>query len=217
MIVSKLNKLFRNSVYENIGVITYKYHQLITKFWLGFFLKENGNANCIIKPILLTPKFMALGNYILIRNGGRVEGVSIYQGVKFNPEIVIGDFVSIEQNIHLTCAGRIEIMKYTAIASCVTITDINHRYIDILTPPDKQPIDISSVIIGEHCKIYNNAVILPGVRLGKHNIVAANSVVLSGSYPDYCVIAGIPAKIIKRYNFETQIWQKTNDKGEFLN
>lgn len=217
MMVRKLNKLFKNSVYENIGIFTYKYYQVMTKFWFGFFLKENGVANCIINPILLTPRFISLGNYIMIRNGGRVEAVNIYKGVKFNPEIVIEDFVSIEQNVHITCANSVYISKNTAIAANVTITDIDHPYVDINVSPDNQDINVSEVFIGEDCKIYNNSVLLPGVRLGKHNIIAANAVVLSGSYPDFCVIAGMPAKIVKRYNFETQTWVKTNDKGDFLN
>ncbi|HZY39329.1 MAG TPA: hypothetical protein VFE53_21885 [Mucilaginibacter sp.] len=136
-----------------------------------------------------------------------MEGIYQHEGIKFDPVIQIGDNVSIEQNLHLTCANKITIGNNTAIASNVTITDINHPYANINLPPEKQPIQVSEVFIGEACKIYNNAVILPGTTLGKHNIVGANSVV-SGVFPDFCVIAGAPAKIIKRYNPETENWEK---------
>jgi serine acetyltransferase len=35
-------------------------------------------------------------------------------------------------------------------------------------------------------------------------------------FPDYCVIVGAPAKIIKRYSFEKQVWLKTDANGNFI-
>ena len=49
-----------------------------------------------------------------------------------------------------------------------------------------------------------------GTILGKQCIVGANSVV-RGQFPDYCVIAGNPAKIIKKYNFNTRKWEKYHE------
>ena len=60
-----------------------------------------------------------------------------------------------------------------------------------------------------------NSVILPGTELGDHCVVGANSVV-SGSFPNYSVLVGAPAKIIKRYDFATQTWRKTDSKGNFI-
>ena len=56
---------------------------------------------------------------------------------------------------------------------------------------------------------------MQGTTIGKHCTVGANSVV-SGTFGDYCVIVGAPAKIIKRYSFEKQDWLKTDAKGEFI-
>jgi acetyltransferase-like isoleucine patch superfamily enzyme len=116
----------------------------------------------------------------------------------------------------LTCANKIEIGINTAIAANVTITDITHPYANIDHAPDKQILEVGFVKIGEDCKIYNNVVILPNTILGKHTVVGANSVVFGRQYPDFCVLVGTPAKIIKRYNFEKNIWQKTNAEGEFI-
>jgi acetyltransferase-like isoleucine patch superfamily enzyme len=170
----------------------------------------------IYDPIVFDYKNVILGKSVYIRNNARIEGVKKYIYEEFNPIIKIGDFVNIEQNFHLTCAKKIEIGNNTSIAANVTISDINHNYIDIKTPPELQPISVDPILIKENCKIFNNVVILPGVKLGKHNIVGANSVVPKGTYSDYSVIVGSPAYIIKRYCFETEAWRKTDKKGNFI-
>lgn len=154
---------------------------------------------------------------VFIRNFGRIEAIENYDGVRYNPLIEIQDGVSIEQNLHLTCALSIVIMKNSALAANVTISDINHRYLDITKAPDRQGIDVGKVVIGEDCKIYNNVVILPGSKLGKHCIVGANTVVTGKIYPDYSVIVGSPSRIVKRYNFETSRWMRTDKEGNFIN
>ncbi len=161
----------------------------------------------IYKPWRFTPKYVTMRKKVTIRNFARIEGISSYAGEEFFPEIIFDDYSSVQQNLHLTCAQRVYIGRNTAIAANVTITDINHCYVDITVPPERQPLEVDPVHIGENCKIYNNAVILPGTTLGKHNIVGANSVV-SGTYPDYCVIAGVPAKMVRKYNKKNGTWEK---------
>jgi acetyltransferase-like isoleucine patch superfamily enzyme len=183
------------------------YHVIKTFLFYRPFLKKASGKFLIINPIVFTPQHCIIGKNVFIRNNARIEGVDKYEKLNYSPLIQIGDNVLIEQNLHLTCANKITIGCNTAIASNVTITDINHCYTDISVPPERQPLQVKEVVIGEACKIYNNAVILPGTILGKHNIVGANSVV-SGAFPDYCVIAGAPAKIVKRYNYETEKWER---------
>lgn len=168
----------------------------------------------VIKPIYITPKYVELGENVLIWYHARLEGVSKYNNVCFSPRIILHNGVTIQQNLHLTCAQCIEIGDNTAIAANVTITDIHHPYDDIDTPIERQNLIVKPVKIGNDCKIYNNAVILPGTIIGKHVTVGANSVV-SGNFPDYCVIVGAPAKIVKRYDFYTCRWRKTSSKGDF--
>ena len=54
-----------------------------------------------------------------------------------------------------------------------------------------------------------------GTILGKQCIVGANSVV-RGTFPDYCVIVGAPARIVKRYDEPSKQWRKTDSKGKFI-
>ena len=112
------------------------------------------------------------------------------------------------QHFHYSaCASQIRIGKNTAVAANVTITDIHHPYEDVETPIERQDIITKSVLIGEDCKIYNNVVVMPGVHIGKHCTIGANSVV-THDIPGYSVAVGAPARVIKQYNFETKRWEK---------
>ena len=177
--------------------------------------KEYYFTNNIKSTRLMTPRYISLGNKCSIWNNARIEGVYCYNNVNFTPHIEIQDGVSIEQNIHLTCANKVIIGANTAIAANVTITDIDHPYIDIHVPVEKQNIIVKDVSIGEDCKIYNGAVILQNVHIGKHCVIGANSVV-NKDIPDYCVVVGAPARIIKRYDFDSKLWRKTNPDGSFI-
>lgn len=179
------------------------------------FLRRSGKFVVIIRPLQMTLRYITLGNKVLIGHHARIEGVSEYGRDRYAPSITIGNNVSIQQNLHLTAGGNLTIGDNTAIAANVTISDIIHGYQDINLPPEKQSLSIKETLIGENCKLFNNVVILPGTKLGKHNIIGANSVV-SGTYPDYVVIAGSPAKIIKRFNEATSKWEKTDSKGNFI-
>ncbi len=169
------------------------------------FFKEYHRSDVIINPIIITPRFIELGEKVYIGHHARIQGVENYLGVRFNPSIIIKDGVSIQQNIHLTCANLIIIGKNTAVAANVTITDIHHPYDDISLPIEQQKLVVNEVVIGEDCKIYNNVVILPGVHIGKHVTIGANSVV-THNIPDFCVAVGNPAKVMKKYDFEQKKW-----------
>ncbi|MBF8456587.1 acyltransferase [Kaistella sp. G5-32] len=126
--------------------------------------------------------------------------------------IHIQDDVVISQNVHLTSAGNLTIGKGSLILGNVFITNIDHDYKEIGVPILKQKISVKETQIGENCFIGMGAAIMAGTILGKQCVVGANSVV-RGIFPDYCVIVGSPAKIVKNYNPETQIWEKISEKN----
>lgn len=134
---------------------------------------------------------------------------------KFDPKIVIGDHTNIEQNCHIVCANKVLIGNYVTIAGYTYISDEDHEYRYINKGVLQQPLIVKETIIGDECFIGMGARIMPGVKLGRHCIVGANCVV-NKSIPDYCVVVGVPCRIIKRYNFKNNKWQKTNNEGEFL-
>ena len=193
-----------------------KFKEKIWYFLNRFRFKSIGKRSFIDSPLKITPLCISLGENVRIFKNCRIEGVFNYNNIKFNPSIIVGNNVSVQQNLHLTCANLIVIGKNTAIASNVTITDIHHQYENIKIPIESQDILVQQVKIGENCKIYNNAVILPGCKIGNHVTIGANSVVAI-EIPDYSVVVGSPAKIVKRYSFKTKLWDKTNPDGTFLN
>jgi acetyltransferase-like isoleucine patch superfamily enzyme len=178
--------------------------------------KKLGQRSFIYKPLLLTPSSITVHDNVFVYFNARIEGITSYEGVDYSPEIILDDNCTVQQNIHLTCAKRVYIGKHTAIAANVTITDIHHPYEDISIPIEKQRLLVDPVSIGSGCKIYNNAIILPGTTIGKHCTIGANSVI-SGNIPDYSVVAGIPGRIIKRYNGDKKEWVKTDKDGNFIN
>lgn len=189
--------------------------KLFYYIFLSYQFKEYHLTDAILSPISITPKYIKMGKHVLIFYHARINGVSQYNKTKYTPLIELKDGVRIQQNLHLTCADSIVIGENTAIAANVTITDIHHPYTDINLPIEQQDLEVNPVKIGKDCKIYNNAVILPGTVIGDHVTIGANSVVKS-VIPDYCVAVGIPASIIKRYDFSVGQWRKTDKKGNFI-
>ena len=172
----------------------------------------------IRKPLLFTSRYITIGKNVFIYNNARIEGVSNYAGVKYNPQIVIGKGTSIQQNCHITCANSVKIGEYCAITHNVTITDIDHSYeyppINY-PPPISNPLFVNNINIGNNCMIFPNSVILGGSIIGNNCVIGANSVV-RGKFPDNCVIVGSPAHIVRRYNTESRNWEKTNPDGSFM-
>ncbi len=79
----------------------------------------------------------------------------------------------------------------------VYITDQNHGYDDLDLPISKQVMPERPVSIGDGSWLGHGVVVLPGALIGNHVVVAANSVV-TGTLPDNCVAAGVPARVIKQ-------------------
>ncbi|TNE54703.1 MAG: acyltransferase [Bacteroidetes bacterium] len=106
-----------------------------------------------------------------------------------------------------TIIGPVRIGDSVNMAQHITISGLNHGYEDVHLPPCDQPCQCAEIYIGNHCWIGANVVITAGVKLGTHVVVAAGSVVTK-SVPAFCVVAGNPAKIIKRYNPQMGVWLK---------
>ena len=115
-------------------------------------------------------------------------------------DVIIGDHTRI--GIHCTIIGPVCIGSHVNLAQGITVTALNHNFEDITQRIDQQGITTKPIVIGDDVWIGANSVILPGVTLGSHVIVAAGAVVTK-DIPDNCVVAGVPARVIKQ--LETSI------------
>jgi len=166
------------------------------------FFGKMGSLSYIGKPIFIRGfKRIFIGKRVHILPSLRIEVVNS------KSRIEIQDDVSIAQNVHITSGGNLIIEKQTTILANVCITNIDHQYSEIDVNNRRQPLVIKETRIGTNCMIGMGSIILAGTCLGKQCIVGSNSVV-KGSFPDYCVIAGSPAKIIKCYNSLTKEWER---------
>lgn len=110
-------------------------------------------------------------------------------------DVIIGDHTRI--GIHNTIIGPVTIGSHVNLAQGITVTALNHNFADTTRRIDEQGISTKPVVIGDDVWIGANAVILPGVTIGRHCVVAAGAVV-TADVPDNTVVGGVPAKIIKR-------------------
>ncbi|MEU0489096.1 acyltransferase [Nocardiopsis sp. NPDC006139] len=114
----------------------------------------------------------------------------------------IGSGCAIGRGSHIVAHKSIDIGDHVYTGPYVYITDQNHSYANTEIPVGLQwPVD-DPVSIGAGTWIGANAVILPGVHLGRNCVVAAGTVVRPGTYPDHAVVAGVPGRVVRTYEPE---------------
>ena len=110
-------------------------------------------------------------------------------------DVVIGDHTRI--GIHCTVIGPVTIGSHVNLAQGITVTALNHNFSDPSLRIDEQGVSTKAVVIGDDVWIGANAVILPGVTIGSHVVVAAGAVVTK-DVPANTLVGGVPAKVIKQ-------------------
>jgi acetyltransferase-like isoleucine patch superfamily enzyme len=126
-------------------------------------------------------------------------GMPSQAGERGEPIITIGDRCTLGKGIGIVGHERIDIGDDIWTGHYVYITDQNHGYEDIELPIGMQMWKNEPVSIGAGSWLGHGAIVLPGSRLGRHVVVAAGAVVAALDVPDNCVVAGVPARIVRRY------------------
>lgn len=119
--------------------------------------------------------------------------------------VIIGERTKI--GLSNTIIGPVTIGNDIRLAQNVTLSGLNHNYTDVNIPIHAQGVSTAPIVIEDETWIGANVVIVAGVTIGKHCIIAAGSVVTK-SIPPYSVAVGNPARVLKKYNHETKIWEK---------
>ena len=136
-----------------------------------------------------TPPYrkFSLGNYSVIESFACINNAV--------GDVIIGDHTRI--GLHNTIIGPVRIGNHVNFAQGITITALNHNFEDSEKRIDEQGISTSQVVIEDDIWIGANAVVLPGVTIGHHSVVAAGAVVTK-DVPPHSLVAGVPAKVIKQ-------------------
>ena len=109
-------------------------------------------------------------------------------------DVIIGDYTRV--GLHNTIIGPVSIGNHVNLAQGITVTALNHNFEDTGKRIDQQRVSTIPVVIGDDVWIGANAVILPGVTIGSHVVVAAGAVVTK-DVPANCVVGGVPAKVLR--------------------
>ncbi|MFC2102695.1 acyltransferase [Bacteroidota bacterium] len=166
---------------------------------------------------LLNPFKYKKGKGSLIRSRTRIEVMpwnefslgahsTIEDFTKINNlsgDVIIGENTRI--GISNVIMGPVTIGNDVMIAQHVVIVGVNYGYEDITTSPAYQDTKKGLITVSDDVWIGANSVVLPGVTIGKHSVVAAGSIVRQ-DVPAYSVVSGNPARVIKQYNVEAKSW-----------
>ncbi len=134
------------------------------------------------------------GNNVSLGRNCIIECTGVIR--ELGEKLIIEDGVGIAANAFIAVRGEIRIGKNCIFGPNVRIHSENHNFTDTETPIRLQGATRKGVVVEEDCWIGSGVTILDGVHIGKHCIIGAGAVV-TRDVPDYAIVGGIPAKIIK--------------------
>jgi lipopolysaccharide O-acetyltransferase len=192
----------------------------------GFYGTLRLFYSVILSKLLVSSKIRIIRHPFYIRGIKHIDwGVDFTSGVnlridadpivfsKSNCVLYIGNNVQVNDYVHIGAVNKVVIGDNVLIASKVYISDHNHGNYNGLfqsspdSDPSKRLIFSMPVVIEDNVWIGEQVSILPGVTIGKGSIIGANSVVTK-NIPAACIAIGVPAKVIKKYNFVNKQWEK---------
>lgn len=177
--------------------------KIVTAIFYSLRFNHIGNGSVIFKPLILNNTgSIYVGNKVYISPYAWLMG-----GESNSKTLIISDYTVIGNFSHIVGLNKVCIGKNVLIADKVFITDCNHNFDNINLPIKNQGVKIlGEVYIGDDSWIGENVSII-GTKIGKHCVIGANSVVVN-DIPDFSVAVGVPAKVIKKYNFDNNKWEK---------
>ena len=136
-----------------------------------------------------TPPYrkFSLGNYSVVESYSCINNAV--------GDVIIGDYTRV--GLHNTIIGPVTIGSHVNLAQGITVTALNHNFSESDKRIDEQGVSTTPVMIEDDVWIGANAVILPGVSIGTHSVVAAGAIVTK-DVPPHSLVAGVPAKVIKQ-------------------
>lgn len=184
--------------------LRYLYHLIFSRFFhLGWRVAFSKGI------YLRNPEYISLGNNVFLANNAilSVPDEHVEYGLH-KPKLKIEDGVRVNIGTMIAAAKSVHLKKSVNIAQYCFIGDHDHAYKDVTKLIRDQGLaNVKPIVINEDTWIANKVTVCSGVTIGKHCVIGANSVVTK-DIPDYSVAVGIPAKVIKKYNFKTKKWER---------
>lgn len=189
------------------------YEQMKAKIYtrlLRSSLGSIGKGTIICPPLInIWSSGIHIGKNCEIRPHVWLDSITGYASVKYDPRLEIGDGTYIGHRVHISAAEKITLGRNVVLADNVYITDSLHGYQDVSIPVGPQLLVVPGpVIIEDEVWLGYGVSVMPNVTIGKHSVVGSNSVVTK-DIPPYSVAVGSPAQVIKRYNTETEKWERS--------
>jgi len=157
-------------------------------------------------------KHIAFGKRFVAGTNLRIEVLALLPAQK--PSVVIGDYTKFNDNIHIGCITKISIGSNTLLGSHILIEDHNHGvykgegdHESPCIPPEERRYSYDGIEIGDNVWIGDHVCVLSGAKIGNGAVVGAMSLVNS-VVPPYTMVVGVPARVIKKFNFDNKRWEK---------
>ena len=150
------------------------------------------------RPKLDIEGTLAIGKRTIFRSPRMKVWITVSEG----SVLTIGDRVLLNDGVNISCYTEISIGENTQIADFSTVYDTNFHRVspdaDVITAP---------VVIGKNVWIGARSIVLPGVTIGDHSVIAAGSIVTE-SIPPRSVAVGIPARVVSTFECDDD-WRRS--------
>lgn len=179
--------------------------------WMYRLLFRQMGVGAFVSPFIQAVGLdcVSLGSRSRISRNTRLLALKAYGNQSFSPRVDIGDNVSIGFGCTLSCVNRIKIGDDVTIGDNVYLADSHHSYGNPTMSILEQPLLPGEISIGRGAWIGYGAFVAGNVSVGDYAVVGANSVV-TRPVPAYTVVAGVPARAIRRFDSVLGQWVRVD-------
>ena len=214
------------SLFVRLGVLLYRLRTPIDQATLPQFGNRPKNLKIDLPRNISGAERIFIGDDVSLGPGSFLIAVTRYpspkmaspefplEGQTFEPTLRIGYRVTATANLQVFAQQSVTIEDDVMFASNVFLNDGSHGYQTATVPYKYQPIfRIAPIVVGRGSWIGQNVVIMPGVTIGEHAIIGANSVV-TASVPPRCIAAGSPARVLKLWDERQERWVHAGEHSD---
>ncbi len=164
-----------------------------------------GAGSWIVPPLVVVgPEHVHLGERVFIDARAFLSAYPPADGPPAS--LRIGDGTRIGRDLVVACVHSVSIGRDVLLSERVFVGDSSHGYRDVGRPVLEQPMEPGRPVeIGDGAFLGIGCCVLPGVTVGRGAVVGANAVV-TRDVPDHAVVAGNPARVVRRHDPATGEW-----------